>query len=215
MADHSRRGFDLEKKVLRAAEQDRADVAAARAAFREEQPRLDPRKLKFLDETGAHTKMTRLYARGPRGKRVVDAVPHGHWKIITFVGLLGAGGISAPLVIDGPMNGDLFVAYIKQQVVSTLEPGDIVILDNLSSHKRKEAREAIEAVGCRMIFLPPYSPDLNPIELAFSKLKSLLRAAGKRTVEDLENFLGEALDLFIPEECLNYMRHCGYNATAS
>jgi transposase len=157
--------------------------------------------------------MTRAYGRGPRGRRVVDSVPHGHWKTITFVGLLTARGFEAPLVIAGPMNGDLFVAYIRQHVVPALKPGDVLVMDNLTSHKRKEAREAIEAVGCRLLFLPPYSPDLNPIELAFSKLKALLRAAAKRTVAELERFIGQALDLFSPAECLNYMRHCGYNAT--
>lgn len=157
--------------------------------------------------------MTRAYGRGPRGQRVVDSVPHGQWKTITFVGLLAAHGFEAPLVVDGPMNGDLFVAYIKQHVVPTLHAGDVVILDNLSAHKRQEARDAIEAAGCRLLFLPAYSPDLNPIELAFSKLKTLLRAAAKRSVEELEKFIADALDLFSPAECLNYMRHCGYNAT--
>lgn len=158
--------------------------------------------------------MTRRYARSPRGKRAVAHVPHGHWKITTFVCLLGAQGIAAPLVIDGAVNGDLFVAYVKQHLVKVLKPGDIVVMDNLSSHKRVEVREAIEAAGCELRYLPPYSPDLNPIELAFAKLKSLLRKAGKRTIDELWKFLGEAVDLFSPQECLNYMRHCGYNAMA-
>ena len=119
----------------------------------------------------------------------------------------------APLVIDGAVNGDLFVAYTKQHLVKTLKPGDIVVMDNLSSHKRVEVREAIEAAGCELRYLPPYSPDLNPIELAYAKLKTLLRKVGKRTIKELEDFLGQAIDLFSPEECQNYMRHCGYTAT--
>ncbi len=159
--------------------------------------------------------MTRRYGRAPRGKRAIAHVPHGHWKITTFIGLLGCEGIAAPLVIDGAVNGDLFVAYVKQHLVKALKPGDIVVMDNLSSHKRVEVREAIEAAGCELRYLPPYSPDLNPIELAFAKLKSLLRKARKRTIGDLWTFLGHAVDLFSPQECLNYMRHCGYNATSA
>jgi transposase len=171
------------------------------------------KRLRFLDETWASTNLTRKYARGPRGRRVVDAAPHGHWKTTTFIGVLGATGMTAPLVIDGALNGDLFVAYVRQHLVSVLRRGDTVVMDNLSSHKRAEVREAIEAAGCELLYLPPYSPDLNPIELAFSKLKSLLRKAGERTVDGLWRFLGEAVDAFSPQECLNYMRHCGYNAT--
>jgi transposase len=171
------------------------------------------KRLRFLDETWAATNMTRKYGRGPRGKRVVASVPHGHWKTITFIGLLGAQGIEAPLVVDGAVNGDLFVAYIQQHVVKVLKPGEIVVMDNLSSHKRVEVRQAIEAAGCELRYLPPYSPDLNPIELAFAKLKALLRKAAERTVASLEDFLGKATDAFSAQECLNYMRHCGYTAT--
>jgi transposase len=154
-----------------------------------------------------------MYGRSPRGRRLVASVPHGHWKTTTFIGLLGAGGIAAPLVIDGVVNGDLFVAYIRHHLVKALNPGDIVVMDNLSSHKRVEVREAIEAAGCELRYLPPYSHDLNPIELAYAKLKSLLRKAGERTVDGLWNFLGKAIDAFSPAECLNYMRHCRYNTT--
>lgn len=157
--------------------------------------------------------MARRYGRAPVGQRLVSAVPHGHWKTTTFLAALRADGLSCPLVIDGAVNGDLFVAYIEQQLVPTLRPGDVVVMDNLSSHKRARVREAIEAAGGRLLYLPPYSPDLNPIEQAFAKLKALLRKARERTVEGLWAFLGAALDLFSAEECQNYLRHCGYSAT--
>ena len=157
--------------------------------------------------------MARRYGRAPVGERLVCAVPHGHWKTTTFVAALRADGLCCPLVIDGAVNGDLFVAYVEQQLVPSLRPGDVVVMDNLSSHKRVRVRQAIEGAGCRLLFLPPYSPDFNPIEHAFSKLKALLRKAGERTVEGLWDFLGAALDLFTAEECRNYFRHCGYSAT--
>ncbi len=157
--------------------------------------------------------MARKYGRGPRGQRVVGTVPHGHWKTTTFVAALGADGMTAPMVIDGAMTGDLFVAYVEQVLAPALRPGDVVVMDNLAAHKRARVGEVIEGAGCVLMYLPPYSPDLNPIELAFSKLKSLLRKAGKRTVDGLWEFLGQALDAFAPQECRNYMRHCGYTAT--
>jgi transposase len=157
--------------------------------------------------------MTRRYGRAPRGERLVGAVPQGHWKTTTFVAALRANGLTAPLVIDGAMNGDLFVAYVGQILVPTLKPGDVVVMDNLPSHKRARVRELIEGAGGTLRYLPPYSPDLNPIEQAFAKLKALLRKAQERTVDGLWSFLGRALDLFAPEECRNYIRHCGYPAT--
>jgi transposase len=170
-------------------------------------------RLRFIDETWASTNMARRYGRGPRGQRVVGAVPHGHWKTTTFVAALGADGMTAPMVIDGAMTGDLFVAYVEQVLAPTLRPGDVVVMDNLSSHKRARVGETIGRAGCTLMYLPPYSPDLNPIELAFAKLESLLRKAGKRTVDGLWEFLGQVLDAFAPHECRNYMRHCGYTAT--
>jgi transposase len=157
--------------------------------------------------------MSRRYGRAPVGQRLVCPVPHGHYKTTTFVACLGLEGMTAPLVIDGAMTGDLFEAYVEQVLVPTLAPGDVVIADNLAAHKRAGARRAIEAAGCTLVLLPPYSPDLNPIELAFSKLKALLRQAGLRTVDGLWDFLGRALDAFSPQECRNYFRHCGYHAT--
>ena len=169
-------------------------------------------RLVFLDETGASTKMARLYGWGPKAERVVSRVPHGHWQTTTFVGALRMTGLTAPLVIDGAMNGELFLAYVQQQLIPTLNPGDIVVMDNLSSHKSAGVRTALEAASCTVMYLPPYSPDLNPIELAFSKLKTLLRKHAERTVESLWNRIGQLVGDFRPQECGNYFRHCGYTA---
>jgi transposase len=166
-----------------------------------------------VDETWASTNMARRYGRAPAGQRLVGPIPHGHWKTTTFVAALGAAGMTAPMVIDGAMTGDLFVAYVEQVLVPALEPGDVVVMDNLACHKRARVRELIEGAGGALWYLPPYSPDLNPIELAFAKLKALLRKAGKRTVDGLWEFLGQALDAFSPQECRNYFRHCGYAGT--
>lgn len=185
-------------------------MAEQRAAWKVRQAGLDPDRLVFLDETWAKTNMTRPRGRSLKGDRVIDKVPHGHWKTTTFLAGLRTSGLTAPLVIDGAINGDLFVAYVQQHLVPTLRAGDIVILDNLSSHKRVEARTAIEAVGARVMYLPPYSPDLNPIENAFSKFKWLLKSAKERTVESLWAACGELLDAFTESECRNYIRHCGY-----
>lgn len=157
--------------------------------------------------------MTRTHGRAAKGRRLVAAVPHGHWKTTTFVAALRSTGMTAPMAIDGAMNGDLFCAYVHQVLAPELRPNEIVVMDNLSSHKRVEVREAIEAVGARLVYLPPYSPDFNPIENAFAKLKSMLRSAAKRTIDELWSFFGHALDAFSPGECLNYFRHCGYSAT--
>jgi transposase len=188
------------KKSLRAAEQDRPDVAAARTAWAENQPKLDPERLVFIDETGTSTNMARL----------VSKVPHGHWKTTTFVAGLRTNALTAPCVIDGPMNGDAFLAYVEQILVPTLKPGDIVVMDNLSSHKLPATREAIEAAGARLLYLPPYSPDFNPIEQLFAKLKAALRKAAERSVESLWNRIAILLDIFPPDECANYFRNSGY-----
>ena len=154
--------------------------------------------------------MIRRYGRAKRGHRLVAAVPHGHWKTTTFVGALRCDGLTAPLTIDGAINGELFLAYVEQVLVPTLKRGDIVIMDNLPAHKIAAVREAIEAAGAKLLFIPPYSPDLNPIELAFSKLKSLLRAKAIRTVDALWKALGDLCDSFSPRECANYFHHDGY-----
>jgi transposase len=199
--------------VVRAAEQDRPDVKEKRRAWRERMPGLDPKKLVFIDETGANTKMTRRYGRAPRSQRLVDAVPHGHWKTTTFVAALRSDGLVAPMVIDGAMNGDLFVAYARQVLVPSLRVGDIVVMDNLASHKRVAAVRAITEAVCTVVYLPPYSPDYNPIELAFAKIKARLRAAELRTIDRVENFFGTVHDDFTNQECHNYIRHAGYTAT--
>lgn len=157
--------------------------------------------------------MSRLYGYALRGERLVDYVPHGHWKTTTFVGGLTAEGFIAPMVLDGAMNAAAFTAYIEQVLAKETRPGDLVILDNLSSHKTAGVRAAFERCGIDYLYLPPYSPDLNPIENAFSKFKRLVRTAAERTVEGLWNAIGRLLDRFRPDECRNYFRHCGYAAT--
>ena len=164
----------------------------------------------FIDETWATTNMARRYGRAQRGARVVAAVPHGHWKTTTFLAALRHDGITAPCVFDGAINGTRFLAYVEQALAPTLRPGDIVVLDNLRAHKVNGVRAAIEAAGAELLYLPPYSPDLNPIELAFAKLKALLRTAARRTVDALWHALGHALDAFSPAECARYLAHAGY-----
>jgi transposase len=188
-------------------------VREKRRAWAERAPGLDPRKLVFIDETGANTKMTRRYGRAPRGRRLVGAVPHGHWKTTTFVAALRSDGLVAPMVVDGAMNGDVFVAYAEQVLAPALRPGDVVVMDNLASHKRAAAVRAIERAGGSVAYLPPYSPDLNPIELAFAKVKARLRAAELRAIDKVEDFFGTVHDAFTAEECRNYIRHAGYTAT--
>ncbi len=167
-------------------------------------------KLGFLDETATATDMTRLYGRAPKGKRCVDYTPGGHWKTTTFIAGLRADGLTAPLVLDGPMNGEVFLAYVQNFLCPTLKPGDIVIADNLSRHKVTGVKEAIEATGASLRYLPPYSPDLNPIETVFAKLKALLRKAACRTVEALWQELGRLLPIFSPQECANHFQAAGY-----
>ena len=174
---------------------------------------LDPDKLVFLDETWAKTNMARPRGRAPAGERLNSKVPHGHWKTSTFLAALRTTGLTAPLVIDGAVNGDIFLAWVKQQIVPTLHEGDIVIMDNLSAHKVAGVRDAIEAVGASVMYLPPYSPDLNPIENAFSKFKWGLKSAADRTVEALWKRCGELIETFTETECRNYFRHCGYRYT--
>jgi transposase len=163
----------------------------------------------FLDETWATTNMARTHGRAPRGQRLVAAVPHGHWQTTTVLCGLRHDGVVAPLVLDGAIDGPSFLAWVEQFLAPTLAPGDIVVADNLSSHKVAGVRQAIEARGASLRFLPSYSPDLNPIELLFSKLKRLLRSAAARTVDALWTAIGQLLDQFDPTECANYLQHCG------
>jgi transposase len=185
-------------------------VLAAREAWFDAQPDLDPARLVFIDETGATTKMARLRGRAPRGERLRSGVPHGHWKTTTFVGGLRLGGMTAPMVLDGPMTGAWFLAYVSQVLVPTLRPGDVVILDNLPAHKGAAVRHVVEAAGARLLFLPPYSPDFNPIENAFSKLKALLRKAAARTVDQLWKAIAAAIDALTPSDCRGYFTAAGY-----
>jgi transposase len=202
--------------VIHAQEQMRPDVAARRAAWRSEvMPELDLDRLVFLDETAAKTNMTRSHGYAPCGQRLVGHAPYRRWQTSTFLGVMRADGLLAPLVVDGAMTSELFLAYVERVLIPELRPGDVVVLDNLNCHTQKAVRQALEAAGCRVEYLPAYSPDLNPIEMAFSKLKRLLRKAAERTVEGLWATLGRLLDHFSPQECRNYIRHCGYAATSS
>jgi transposase len=167
----------------------------------------------FIDETWASTNMARRYGRAPRGQRLRVGVPHGRWKTTTFVAGLRLSGLVAPFVLDGPINRPAFEAYVEKVLVPELWPGDVVVLDNLSSHKGPRVRALIEAVGAKLLYLPPYSPDFNPIENAFAKLKALLRKAAERTIEGLRTAIGHLIDAFTPTECANYFAAAGYDAT--
>ena len=174
---------------------------------------MDASRFVFLDETGLNTKMTRLYGRCPRGQRLVDAVPHGHWRTTTFIAGLRQSGIIAPLVLDGPMTGAAFRAYIEQALAPLLKPGDVVVMDNLAAHKVAGVAEAIAAAGGSILYLPPYSPDLNPIEQFFAKFTALLRKAAARTKQALWAAAGQLLDLVLPTECCSYLANSGYEPT--
>lgn len=195
---------------MHAAEQERPDVARARADWISAQKSLDPAKLVFVDETGASTKMARFYGRSKRGRRVIGRVPWGHWKTVTCVAGLRQDAVTAPFVIDRPMIGVIFIEYLRQCLVPTLTLGDIVIMDNLPAHKVGDVREIIEAASAELRYLPPYSPDLNPIEQSFSKFKAHLRKAKERTVPALYDRIGNALDLFTKAECRNDFKNSGY-----
>jgi len=193
----------LKKKTLHASEQSSPEVAQARATWA-------AGRLIFLDETSATTDMTPTRGRSPKGQRCVGHAPGGHWHTTTLVCAMSAQGLLAPLVLDGPINGEAFGAWVQQFLAPELRPGDIVVMDNLGSHKVTGVREAIEGTGATLRYLPPYSPDYNPIEKVFSKLKTLLRKAQARTVEKLWNTIGSLLGQFSGGECENYIRHCGY-----
>jgi transposase len=201
-----------EKKSAYAAEQDRPDILTRREAWFEGQLDLDPAKLVFIDETWASTNMARTRGRAPQGERLRAAVPHGHWKTTTFVAGLRQGGIMAPVVLDGPINRHAFETYVARVLVPELRPGDVVVMDNLSSHRGPRVRNLIEAAGASLCYLPPYSPDFNPIENAFAKLKALLRKAAERSVDALWDCIGAILDAFTPAECANYFAVAGYDA---
>jgi transposase len=167
----------------------------------------------FIDETWAKTNMTRSHGRSLKGQRLIAKVPHGRWRTMTFLAALRHDRVAAPCVIDGPINGRSFLAYVEQFLVPTLKQGDIVVMDNLGSHKGKAVRRAIRKAGAKLFFLPPYSPDLNPIENLFAKLKTLLRKAEERTIDATWRRIGQLLDRFSAHECANYFRNAGYAST--
>ena len=185
-------------------------MAQHRDRWRVWQRYMDAERFVFLDETAATTAMTRLYGWAPKGERLVDAAPAGHWKTTTFVAGLRSRGLIAPLVLDGPMTGEVFRAYVEQMLAPALEPGDVVVMDNLPAHKVAGVREAIQAAEASLLYLPAYSPDLNPIEQVFAKLKRLLRKAAARTRDTLWRTIGTLLDAFTPDECANYLANSGY-----
>ena len=202
------------KKSLRASEQDRPDVARRRLQWKQHQDKVDPKRLVFIDETWVKTNMTRTHGRCPRGQRLIAKVPYAHWKTLTFVAALRCDGIVAPCVLRQPVNAISFLAWVTQFLVPTLRPGDVVIMDNRSSHKRRAIRAAIRAAGALLLFLPAYSPDLNPIEQVFAKIKALLRKADARCIDDVDTALGALLDEFEPDECARYLSAAGYRSTS-
>ncbi len=198
------------KKTLLALEQARTAIARRRQRWRSWQAALDPRRLVFIDETWIKTNMAPLRGWGPRGERLRGFAPHGHWRTLTFLGALRCDRLTAPCVFDGPINGQCFRAYVEQLLVPVLRPGDIVVMDNLGSHKSVAVRGMIRAAGARLWFLPPYSPDLNPIEQAFAKIKHWMRMAQKLTVEDTWRHIGTLVETIDPAECQNYLVNAGY-----
>jgi transposase len=195
-----------------AGERQRPDVARRRAQWVKYQDRVDPSRLVFIDETWTKTNMAPLRGWAPRGSRLIAQVPHGHWHTTTFLAALRHDRIEAPWLLEGPIDGESFTIYVEKVLLLTLRPGDIVIMDNLGSHKGKAIRRLIRSVGAKLLFLPKYSPDLNPIEQVFAKLKHLLRKAAARTIEAVCAAIGELLGAFTKNECANYFTNSGYAA---
>lgn len=202
-------GLSFKKSAL-ASEMDRPDAARRRARWKRHQGQVDPQRLVFLEGTWVKTDMAPLRGRAPRGERLPGHHPHGHWRTLTFLAALRCDRSDAPCLFDGPINGESFTARVEQALVSTLAPGDIVVLDNLGSHKGKAVRAAIRRAGAHLHFLPPYSPDLNPIEQVFAKLTHFLREAARRTIENVTTALAEIPGRFTPQECTNYITNTGY-----
>jgi transposase len=196
-----------------AAERERPDVARRRRRWQRHQASVDPKRLVFVDETWAKTNMAPLRGWAPVGARLPVTAPFRSAGTLTFLAALRCDRIEAPCVLDGPVNGESFRAWVEHMLVPTLEPGDVVVLDNLGSHKGRAVRAAIRAAGAHLLFLPPYSPDLNPIEQVFAKLKHLLRKAGARTASAVTTAIGILLDTFAPQECANYLSNAGYAST--
>ena len=195
---------------MAASERDRPDIARRRTQWTRYQNRIACERLVFIDETWTKTNMAPLRGWAPRGERLIAKVPHGHWNTTTFLAALRHDRIDAPWLVEGPIDGESFQLYVEKVLVPTLRPGDIVIMDNLGSHKGKAVRRLIRAAGAKLLFLPKYSPDLNPIEQVFAKLKHLLRKAAARTVETVCAAVGELLGAFTKDECANYFKNSGY-----
>lgn len=204
-----RRG-SVSKKTVRASEQDRPDIARRRAQWRRYQRRIDPARLVFIDETWTKTNMAPLRGWAPRGERLQSKAPYGRWNTMTFVAALRHDRLEAPWLLDRPMNAEHFLLYVEKVLAPTLRVGDMVVLDNLRSHKRAAIRQRLRKAGAKLFFLPKYSPDLNPIEQVFAKLKHLLRKAAARTQAAVCTTIGELLDSYTADECANYFRNSGY-----
>lgn len=209
-ADVATDGITTQKKSFHATERDSEANRQQRKEFLAQIATIPPEKLKFLDESGVTTQMTRLWGRAPKGQRIDEATPQGHWKVLTTLGTMSLRGIEAAMTIESPTDGEVFTAYLEQVLCPQLQPGDVVIMDNLSAHKVAGIRELIEARGAQLLYLPPYSPDLNPIEQAWSKFKQFLRSAKARTVEALEQAITEALKTITADNATAWFRHCGY-----
>jgi transposase len=200
----------VQKKSLHAQEQDTPEARQRRQAWQETVSRLDPARLVFLDESGVSTEMTRRYGRAPRGERVREATPAGHWSTLTLLGAMTAEGLLATMTIDSPTDGDVFLAYVEQVLCPRLQPGQIVILDNLGAHKVAGVRELVQAAGAELLYLPPYSPDFNPIEHCWGKVKQKLRSLKARTLDSLQQAVSEALSSITPGNASAWFAHCGY-----
>ena len=211
MAGAAADGSAAEKKSLHAVERDREENRKRREEFLERLQTIPPEKLIFLDESGVTTQMTRAYARASGGRRVHEATPAGHWKILTILSALSLGGLLATMTIEQATDGDIFLAYLEQVLGPKLRPGDVVVMDNLSAHKVAGVEQLIQAAGAELLYLPPYSPDLNPIEKAWAKLKQLLRSAKARTAEALDQAIAELLPQITPENAQAWFRHSGIN----
>jgi transposase len=201
-------GSAAKKKSLTAAEQQRPETERARRRFQAKLGRIPPRDLVFVDESGARTDLTRRYGRAPKGERVPEAVPHGRWKVLTILGALTTKGVQASMTVEAATDADVFLPFIQQVLVPTLRPGQVVVRDNLSAHKQRTGRRLLKARRCRLWYLPPYSPDFNPMEFAWSKLKTFLRGAKARLGPALEQAVGEGLRTITAKEARNWFRHC-------
>lgn len=203
-------GMTRKKKSVVASERDSDRVQELRRVFAEKQAGLSTERLVFIDETGTHIGMTRRYGRGPKGERVPDTAPRNYGEIVTVIGALSISGLEAVMTVNGGTSADVFLAFVEEVLVDAIFPGDIVILDNLSAHKEARVREAVKGLGARLVFLPPYSPDLNPIESAWSKLKEFLRSFKARSRDALDEAIAKAADLISPVECAGWFEDCGY-----